>query len=84
MSVIKNYACILVIDGKGFFVSFSIAPISHTSQLLLKYVKHILSHSEAIYYLLEACFVTGIILDVDGGHHIRQYANKRSDPMRKF
>jgi len=37
---------------------------------------------EAIYSLLELSFVTGVILDCDGGHHIRQYANKSSDPMR--
>jgi len=30
---------------------------------------------EAIYYLLTAAFCTGVILDVDGGHGIRQYAN---------
>jgi len=38
---------------------------------------------EAIYYLLTAPFVTGVVLDVDGGHGIRQYANPNSDPMRK-
>ena len=38
---------------------------------------------EAIYHLLESKFVTGVVLDCDGGHHIRQYANKSSDPMRK-
>jgi len=37
---------------------------------------------EAIYYLLSAKFVTGVVLDCDGGHHIRQYANSASDPMR--
>lgn len=37
----------------------------------------------AIYYLATATFVTGIVLDVDGGHMIRQYANPINDPMRK-
>mmetsp|Transcript_32695 Transcript_32695/g.79284 ORF Transcript_32695/g.79284 Transcript_32695/m.79284 type:complete len:164 (-) Transcript_32695:69-560(-) len=38
---------------------------------------------EAIYYLLTAPFATGVILDVDGGHGIRQYASMANDPMRK-
>lgn len=38
---------------------------------------------QAIYYLLTAQFCTGVILDVDGGHGIRQYANPANDPMRK-
>ena len=38
---------------------------------------------EAIYYLATAPFVTGVVLDVDGGHSIRQYANAANDPMRK-
>ena len=38
---------------------------------------------EAIHYLATAKFVTGVVLDVDGGHSIRQYANPQSDPMRK-
>ena len=38
---------------------------------------------EAIHYLATAKFVTGVVLDVDGGHSIRQYANSQSDPMRK-
>ena len=38
---------------------------------------------EAIYYLLTAKFCTGVILDVDGGHGIRQYANPNNDPMRQ-
>jgi len=38
---------------------------------------------EAIHYLATAKFVTGVVLDVDGGHSIRQYANSNSDPMRK-
>ena len=38
---------------------------------------------EALKYLLEAKFVTGVTLDVDGGHGIRQYARADTDPMRK-
>lgn len=38
---------------------------------------------EAIHYLATAKFLTGVTLDVDGGHSIRQYANANSDPMRK-
>ena len=38
---------------------------------------------EAINYLLTAKFCTGVVLDVDGGHGIRQYANPTSDPMRQ-
>ena len=38
---------------------------------------------EAIHYLATAKFITGVILDVDGGHTIRQYANANNDPMRK-
>jgi NAD(P)-dependent dehydrogenase (short-subunit alcohol dehydrogenase family) len=37
---------------------------------------------EALYYLATAQFVTGVVLDVDGGHTVRQYANPTSDPMR--
>eukprot|EP00964_Phaeocystis_antarctica_P143833 scaffold109443_cov72-Phaeocystis_antarctica.AAC.4 len=37
---------------------------------------------EALFYLVSAPFVTGVVLDCDGGHHIRQYADKASDPMR--
>ena len=38
---------------------------------------------KALYYLMTANFVTGVVLDVDGGHTIRQYANPANDPMRK-
>jgi NAD(P)-dependent dehydrogenase (short-subunit alcohol dehydrogenase family) len=38
---------------------------------------------EALYYLLSAPFCTGVILNVDGGHTIRQYANPMTDPMRR-
>ena len=37
---------------------------------------------EALFYLLTAPFVTGVVLDCDGGHGIRQYASVSSDPMR--
>lgn len=38
---------------------------------------------DSIYFLLTASFCTGVVLDCDGGHHIRQYANKSTDPFRK-
>ena len=38
---------------------------------------------EAIMYLLRAKFATGVVLDVDGGHGIRQYAQADTDPMRR-
>jgi NAD(P)-dependent dehydrogenase (short-subunit alcohol dehydrogenase family) len=37
---------------------------------------------EAIDFLLTSRFSTGVVLDVDGGHHIRQYASAATDPMR--
>jgi NAD(P)-dependent dehydrogenase (short-subunit alcohol dehydrogenase family) len=37
---------------------------------------------QAIYYLATASFCTGVVLDVDGGHMIRQYATAITDPMR--
>lgn len=37
----------------------------------------------AIYYLLTAPFTTGVVLDVDGGHGIRQYASPQTDPLRQ-
>mmetsp|Transcript_23495 Transcript_23495/g.70421 ORF Transcript_23495/g.70421 Transcript_23495/m.70421 type:complete len:274 (+) Transcript_23495:45-866(+) len=37
----------------------------------------------AVHYLLTAPFVTGVVLDVDGGHTVRQYADAGTDPMRK-
>ena len=36
-----------------------------------------------IAYLLSAPFVTGVVLDVDGGHGVRQYADASTDPMRR-
>ena len=37
----------------------------------------------AIHYLASASFVTGVVLDVDGGHGVRQYADAATDPMRR-
>ena len=37
----------------------------------------------AIHYLASAPFVTGIVLDVDGGRGVRQYADAATDPMRR-
>lgn len=37
----------------------------------------------AIFYLLTAPFCTGVVLDVDGGHGIRQYASAHNDPLRQ-
>jgi NAD(P)-dependent dehydrogenase (short-subunit alcohol dehydrogenase family) len=37
----------------------------------------------AIHYLASAPFVTGVVLDVDGGHGVRQYADAATDPMRR-
>ena len=38
---------------------------------------------KALWYLATAEFCTGTVLDVDGGHGIRQYASVTNDPMRK-
>lgn len=38
---------------------------------------------QAVYYLLTAPFCTGVVLDVDGGHGIRQYASAHNDPLRQ-
>lgn len=38
---------------------------------------------EALHYLLTSRFCTGVVLDCDGGHGIRQYASAATDPMRK-
>jgi|TARA_B100000524_G_scaffold344095_1_gene240939 NAD(P)-dependent dehydrogenase (short-subunit alcohol dehydrogenase family) len=37
----------------------------------------------ALDFLLCGEFVTGVVLDCDGGHNIRQYASATSDPMRQ-
>lgn len=36
----------------------------------------------ALDFLLCSPFTTGVVLDCDGGHHIRQYAQVATDPMR--
>lgn len=60
------------------------AMLANTADSLpLKRVGRPRDMGEAIYYLATAPFVTGVVLDVDGGHSIRQYANPSSDPMRK-
>lgn len=52
------------------------------ASLPLQRVGHPEDMGQALYYLATASFVTGVILDVDGGHSIRQYANQANDPMR--
>ena len=37
---------------------------------------------QALDFLLCSPFTTGVVLDCDGGHHIRQYADAGADPMR--
>lgn len=60
------------------------AMLENTAESLpLKRVGQPYDMGEALYYLLTAKFVTGVVLDCDGGHGIRQYANIASDPMRK-
>jgi len=60
------------------------AMLANTAESLpLKRVGQPQDMGEAIYYLATAPFVTGVVLDVDGGHSIRQYANASNDPMRK-
>jgi NAD(P)-dependent dehydrogenase (short-subunit alcohol dehydrogenase family) len=39
--------------------------------------------ADAVHFLLSNGFTTGVVLDVDGGHQIRQYASPTSDPYRK-
>jgi len=57
--------------------------VNTAESLPLQRVGHPSDMGEAIYYLATAPFVTGVVLDVDGGHSIRQYANAVNDPMRK-
>jgi NAD(P)-dependent dehydrogenase (short-subunit alcohol dehydrogenase family) len=38
---------------------------------------------QALYFLMSNQFTTGIVLDCDGGHQIRQYATQTNDPFRK-
>jgi NAD(P)-dependent dehydrogenase (short-subunit alcohol dehydrogenase family) len=60
------------------------AMLTNTADSLpLKRVGQPKDMGEAIYYLATSPFVTGVVLDVDGGHSIRQYANPSNDPMRK-
>lgn len=60
------------------------AMLANTADSLpLKRVGQPKDMGEAIYYLATAPFVTGVVLDVDGGHSIRQYANQSKDPMRQ-
>lgn len=37
----------------------------------------------ALYFLMTSTFTTGSVLDCEGGHLIRQYADASNDPMRK-
>jgi NAD(P)-dependent dehydrogenase (short-subunit alcohol dehydrogenase family) len=53
------------------------------ASLPLQRVGHPEDMGQALYYLATASFVTGVVLDVDGGHSIRQYANQVDDPMRQ-
>lgn len=41
---------------------------------------------EALYFLATSRFTTGVVLDVDGGHQVRQYAmpNDVYAEMKKF
>ncbi|KAL7542678.1 hypothetical protein ACHAXR_012204 [Thalassiosira sp. AJA248-18] len=56
------------------------AMLANTAESLpLKRVGQPQDMGEAIYYLATAPFVTGVVLDVDGGHSIRQYANASND-----
>ena len=36
----------------------------------------------ALHFLMQSAYTTGAILDVDGGHQVRQYATQVNDPMR--
>lgn len=53
------------------------------ASLPLQRVGRPLDMGNAIDFLLRAEYCTGVVLDCDGGHHIRQYANPTTDPMRK-
>jgi len=53
------------------------------ASLPLRYVGSPEDMGESLHYLLTSRFTTGTILDVDGGHGIRQYASSSDDPMRK-
>ena len=53
------------------------------ASLPLKRVGEPADMGAAIHYLASAPFVTGVVLDVDGGHGVRQYADAATDPMRR-
>ena len=61
------------------------AMLEHTaSSLPLQRVGRPCDMGHAIYFLATNEFTTGVVLDVEGGHLIRQYASSAdSDPMRK-
>ncbi|KAL3916689.1 MAG: hypothetical protein SGILL_005065 [Bacillariaceae sp.] len=61
------------------------AMLEHTaSSLPLQRVGRPYDMGHAIYFLATNEFTTGVVLDVEGGHLIRQYASPaNSDPMRK-
>jgi len=59
------------------------AMLANTADSLpLKRVGRPADMGEAIDFLLCSAFCTGVVLDCDGGHHIRQYASRATDPMR--
>lgn len=53
------------------------------ASLPLKRVGQPADMGTALDFLLCGEFVTGVVLDCDGGHHIRQYASAATDPMRE-
>ena len=61
------------------------AMLEHTaSSLPLQRVGRPYDMGHAIYFLATNEFTTGVVLDVEGGHLIRQYASSADlDPMRK-
>jgi NAD(P)-dependent dehydrogenase (short-subunit alcohol dehydrogenase family) len=59
------------------------AMLANTAESLpLKRVGQPADMGMAIDFLLCSPFTTGVVLDCDGGHHIRQYASPGTDPMR--
>ena len=60
------------------------AMLANTAQSLpLQRVGSPSDMGEALDFLLTSRFTTGVVLDCDGGHLIRQYASAATDPMRK-
>ena len=60
------------------------AMLANTAESLpLKRVGEPADMGQALDFLLCSPFTTGVVLDCDGGHHIRQYASPNSDPMRE-